>query len=176
MSTTLQQATAAPRIARVGDREFRVAPLTLKQVAEYQAWCKDQYMADIRRFIEPLSAEDRKTVLTIATDRIGTMTMTSPEMMNVQSGYEGTFRYVALGLAKYHPDVTADEVAELIENELYRKALLKAAEDANDTSNLPKSPAPAGGQISEPTATPTGARRSESSPIDGTGTPTPSPA
>ena len=118
MPTSATAATAAPRsLGEINGQEWFISPITEAGWAEFLAWVQDQYMAQQKKHAEGLEPAIKETVLANAFERMGRMTLESPEAKPVTESPVGIFRLIWMHLRPRHPDVTMEQVAEIVNSQ-----------------------------------------------------------
>jgi len=114
----LATAAKAPFIISHGGREYRLAPLELADLAEFEQWMTIAPYEAAKRQMEALgdslTPEARTMILTTAQAKAADCSMSSPEYMRTMSSVQGTCYMLWLSLRKEHPDITRAEAGALI--------------------------------------------------------------
>lgn len=114
MPTDAVTAAAAPRSFKVKGVEYYITPLSDAGWAEYTAWIQDHYIAVTKRNLDGLKDTERQVLLDRAFDTASRLTMHSPEANGITQSIQGMFRLVWMHLRPRHPDITTQQVAEIL--------------------------------------------------------------
>ncbi len=113
--TTAQEATAAPLELRLGDRTFRMSPLTERDIAELDHWLQSRVIRIARESLPPAaSEEDRRLTLDVALSRAASLSWMSPEGARLMATLDGMAQLVWQGVKTNHPGIAPAEIRELL--------------------------------------------------------------
>jgi len=122
MPTSATAATAAPRsLGEINGQEWFISPLDEKGWTEYLAWVKGLYIDEQKAHAADLDPDIKATVLEKAFERLGRMTLDSPEAKPVTESPVGIFRLIWMHLRPRHPDVSMAQVAEIVNTPALRE-------------------------------------------------------
>jgi hypothetical protein len=113
---SLPTATAAPRIARAGSREYRVAPMTLGSLGELVTYVQDRYESIFARNVKSIPEGYRTSIIAYAASNASRIAPGSPEFEAISLAPDGVARVAWLHLRTWQPELTPDGVAELLED------------------------------------------------------------
>ena len=120
---------AAARVLEIGGKTYHVSPLTAKQWGEHIGWLKDEWFSTIKRNVADLEPGLRDSLLTETTKKLGLLAIDDPELVAIAGSPAGVFRIVRLHLLARHPDISEEDVADLLNStELQQLALDRIAE------------------------------------------------
>jgi len=113
--TTAQEATAAPYEIRLGNRTFRMSPLTGADIAELDNWLCAYVIRGVMQGIpENASEADRRMMMDVAISRTIGLTWFSGEGARLMSTVPGWAQITWQGVKTNHPDVTPDMLCDLL--------------------------------------------------------------
>lgn len=148
---TPESASAAPRTLNVNGREYLITPLTLDDYCEYTAWLKDRYVDEVRRHLDGLDAEDRRALLMDAIEKTRSMGHTrnakgsvdlSPELKRIATEPLGQIRLLWMAMRRRQPDITPQDVSNLLTSESVIAQFMEQVEVANEGAVKKKRKAP----------------------------------
>ena len=114
--TTTAQLTAAPLEFTVGEKTYRMSPFSDKDFGILELWMQDKYIALAKRSLDGLPIEVQKDLLRHAYDKASHLTVTSKEGSEVLSSLEGGIQLALISLRHNHPNITYEEVMNLMQN------------------------------------------------------------
>lgn len=118
-------ATAAPSELRIKDRTYLQTPLKNKDWGRYERWLQDRQFNVARRNMDGLPAELQAELIKHAHDRAAAIGFASPDSLRSARSLEGMCYLIYLSLLCEHPELSEDDVVEL----LYDPIILSAAVD-----------------------------------------------
>src|SRR5579863_5635291 len=108
------------KIERIGDRDYKVTALSLSDLGKLEQWVKAQFPDPIetgKRAAEGMPLEIAREIMAKAVEQannpkwcLGTEAATQLLM-----SLPGVTEMLSLQLAKYHPELTRDQVSELVQ-------------------------------------------------------------
>lgn len=107
-------ATAAPTTVELGGKNYRLTPLRDRDWGEFEKWLQDRHYAAARRNLQGLNAEAQRDLMRHAHDRATAIVFTDNESAKMMGTYEGACFITYLSLRHEHPEITEDEVADLL--------------------------------------------------------------
>ncbi len=127
----LEHATAAARTVKANGQEWHVSPLTAREWGEFQSWLKDEYLELIQRNAEKIKDKDvRAKVVSDAFARVARFSMDAPELASLANSPAGLYRLVRLHLLRRHPEVTEEDVANILNSAEVQSLFLKRINDS----------------------------------------------
>ncbi len=126
MATTVEQATGSARVLNVGGKDYYITPMPAQAWGEYLGWLKDEWFSAIKRNVADLAPDIQERLLATSLKRFGTIGMGDPELEAIADSPGGVFRLVRMHLTPRHPEMTEQNVADLLNSpELQAQALAK---------------------------------------------------
>lgn len=107
-------ATAATTAITFGGKKYQLTPLKDADWGAFEKWLQDRQFDVAKRNLEGLPLEAQKDLLRYAHDRATAIGFADPESIKAMNSYEGACFITYLSLRHKHPDITEDEVAELL--------------------------------------------------------------
>lgn len=162
-----QLLNAASEFQTADGRTLRMRALDDRAVAEFERWIVDAIIDDARHRAErayPDEPDERRAVVREAVDFAGRVSITSndPDVRRMVDHYmsstEGTYRLVWLGLRAESPELTLDDVRDIMTAEDHER-ILDRFEQINDAAGAmleargKKKAASGRGRVSRTTAT-----------------------
>lgn len=121
MPVGIDTLTAAPRTIELGGRQLRLAPLTHGDLGVLQAWIHSQLpdpVALARRLAEGMPEAVQEKILNRAFDQVmgarKTHMLGTAEADGIIATMDGFTQILALMCRAYHPEMTADVLAPLV--------------------------------------------------------------
>jgi len=113
--TTRAEATAAPGEVTIGDKTYRMSPLTDRDIGELDNWIQAKSLRIARESIpKDASTDEYNRMITAAMVGIQSLTMSSTRGAAVMASVDGLARALWQGIHPHHPDVTVDDVASAL--------------------------------------------------------------
>ena len=161
--SNLATAAKAPFTISHEGHEYRLAPLELADLAEFEQWVSIAPYEAAKRQMEALgdalTPEAQTMILQTAQAKAADCSMSSPEYMRTMSSVQGTCYMLWLSLRKEQPDITRAEAGALINldnlSEWQERLDRVSGLAGDDEENPTEKPAP------ESEAQPTGEASSE---------------
>lgn len=119
---------AAPRQVTLKGTVYRITPLRRRELAEFVAWCQDIEFAAAKRQTADMEPDDRAAFLDRAWSRLSTYTIGGQEVLRRMTTPEGAAKALWFGLRHEHPDLTEDQLFDLLSAEGTEEALAEALE------------------------------------------------
>lgn len=122
MSTPISAATAAPIEISIGNKEWKLAPITLKGFGELEQWMRSKIVSVAREAASGLSSEEYTLLIRTALDKAAHIclmaakkgTKEKEEIDSLMSSIDGIIKIISLSAKRNHPNITDDEVMEII--------------------------------------------------------------
>jgi len=102
--------TGAARSVELCGGTYRLSPLSLRDFAEFDVWAEEEFWRKTETRVARMPEGLRERLMEKAYERLGDGDVSVDAMMTVA----GTARLVWLSLRKEHPNVGADQTAELV--------------------------------------------------------------
>lgn len=134
----LSRAMASPKPIKIGDREFRLSPLRLREWGELLLWVRDNYIALRVRNAVAFPIDEQRKLFSEAVTKAEALTPFSPEFIAAIEQPLGSFKMLHLSLRRQHPELTADELERLISESDY--TLDDATTAMTDLNAVPSDP------------------------------------
>ena len=113
--TTTAEATAAPIPVKLGKKTYLISPLRDMDYGFLEKFAQDRYMDLAIRNAEKIEDKEAKQALiNRAFDTASRVTFTSPEGIRQLNSGQGMVMLCWVSLRKEHPDLSIDDVAELL--------------------------------------------------------------
>lgn len=127
--TTTAEATAAPISVALGEKTFLISPLRDMDYGLLEKYAQDKYMDLAIRNSEKLESESLKAeLIKRAFDTAARVTFTSLEGMRQLTTTGGMIMLVWVSLRKEHPELSIDDVGELLIKAGNAKLLTRAVD------------------------------------------------
>lgn len=127
-----QSVTAAPHPIVLGGQTYLMSPLTDGDFELLNNWLRSSVIQMARDSLSPdLTAEEREETLAVAMREARKMSYMSEAGRTTLASIEGTAQLIWLGLRKNHPNLSAEEVRELVFGGDDTLAILKIWEEIN---------------------------------------------
>lgn len=123
--------TAACNEVILGDKSYRISPLTDKDISELDNWLRIQTIRLARESVLDADAATQDHVMKLALEFASTITWMSPQGSALMGTIDGVGRLIWQSIKKEHPEMTPEAVRELILD----SRTLSAALDAFDMIN-----------------------------------------
>lgn len=117
-------------------RTYYMSPMRDGDYGEFEAWVQDRYLSLAKRNLRDLEAADRETLLKAALDKAGSITIYSPEAIQLMVSIDGTAKLIWLSLRHRHSEVTEQQVRGWVSDPV----VLREALDRHDELNRPPPP------------------------------------
>lgn len=103
---------AAPTYVTLGDKNYRMSPLSDKDYEEINNWIRSSYLQMVRQSFTPdMLPAQRQEEIAVAQETARGLNMLSMHGKSVMSTPEGVSLLVWLGIKRNHPDVPLDEIS-----------------------------------------------------------------
>jgi hypothetical protein len=108
---------AAPIEHEIGGRVFKCRPLTNRDIKEIELWLYSRYVQRARASIDPAASEaEKERIERVAQKAASELSFYHGDGLKILFTPEGMARMVQAGIKPYHPEVTLDELEELLAN------------------------------------------------------------
>lgn len=114
---SLTAITAAPVPLVLGQKEYQLSPLQRKDWGILVAWVQDEILELCERQIakvESLDLAEKEALRKDAQRRASCLSEMSPEVLSRVASLRGLLKCLWLGLRKEHPDLSEDDVYNLL--------------------------------------------------------------
>lgn len=139
--TTTAEATAASVTIRIGKKTFRISPLRDMDYGVLEKFAQDRYMDLAIRSAEKISdTEVQKSLINKAYETASRVTFSSAEGIRHLATPQGMVMLVWVSLRKEHPDLSLDDVMELLSQEENALTLTSAIERQSKKKMKKKTP------------------------------------
>ena len=113
--TTIAEATAAPIPIKLGDKTFLISPLRDMDYGVLEKFAQDRYMNLAIRSAEQIDdIEVKKSLINRAYDTASRVTFSSPEGIQQLATPQGMVMLIWVSLRKEHPDLSVDDIADML--------------------------------------------------------------
>ena len=106
-------ATAAPSRIESDGETYWLSPLRDADYGVFTRWVQDQWVDVARRNLDGLTEPERIAVMSAAYERAASITMSSPESLQMMTTIDGASFYLWLSLRRETPGLTLDKTREL---------------------------------------------------------------
>lgn len=127
----LAQMTAAPSEFTVDGKTYYLSPLADEDFGQFERWVQDRYLDVAKRNLGGLGKEDREALLKNAYEKAAELTISSPEALNLMTTTDGSAKLLHLSLLRRHPDITFQEVTQLVTNPTVVRISMDRIKDLN---------------------------------------------
>jgi hypothetical protein len=115
--TTRAQATAAPAPITLGDKTFRMSPLSDVDIGELDQWLQARIVRIARNSLpEDADPALRAETIGAALDKAATMTWMSPKGAEMMATLDGMAQLIWQGCHRNHPGLTPEDVRAVLLN------------------------------------------------------------
>jgi hypothetical protein len=141
MSDSAAKITAAPIPMQFGGETYYMSPMRDGDYGEFEAWIQDRYLSLAKRNLDGLEPPDRETLLKAALEKAGSLTIYSPEAIQVMVSVDGAAKLIWLSLRHRHPEIAEERVKGWVSDPV----VMREALDKHDELNRPPPSPKAGG-------------------------------
>lgn len=145
---SMASSTAAPADITLGGKSYRITPFNFKSLGEFLRWVQDAHLESAKRFASVLEGESKNEYLRNAVKQVEELSVFNDEdpiLRRYLMSPEGVNRLVYLALRPNHPDITLDEVSDILSDQDQLQAafekvmsLNKGEGDEKKTGRRPK--------------------------------------
>lgn len=107
---------ATPVKIKIGGKTYTFSPLRGKQMGEFERWAQEREVQIGMAIADKLKGEDRDKAIRYCHDRVSRIRVGSNQMYELMATTEGIQQCARLMLQQHHPDITDDEVWEMVDN------------------------------------------------------------
>lgn len=106
--------TAAPAEIVLGDKTFRMSPLTDADMSEIDNWLRVRALRLARESVAGATAAERREVMQLALEFVPNISFTQHSGAEMMGTLDGVARLLWQGIQHNHPDVTLAEIQSRI--------------------------------------------------------------
>lgn len=106
--------TAAPAEIVLGDKTFRMAPLTDADIAELDNWVRVRALRLARESLAEATPAERREIMTLAFETVPSFAFSAGVGAKMMATIDGVARMIWQGVQHCHPEVTVAEIQERI--------------------------------------------------------------
>jgi hypothetical protein len=119
---------AEPPLITLKGRTFQLHQWNSQDHREFELWMRQRYIAAARDMAQGLPEASRMELYQYAVDRAAQIGPFSADAASVMASIEGAAKALWFSVRKEHPDMTEEEVAELLSD---RETLERVADQAS---------------------------------------------
>lgn len=113
--TSAPAASGAPVTVKLAGSEYRISPLRYQDLGELTRWLQQRVISAARDSIKPDDPQTLKAItMEAAMKTAATLTLESPQGVAMLATVEGGTRLLWHSLKREHPDLTHEQVMELV--------------------------------------------------------------
>lgn len=129
---------AAPYEFQLGDKTFRLSPLTDRDIEELDNWLRNRIIHMARVASLTLVDSERKLILESAITVASTTSWMSPEGSKIMGTLDGIAQLTLQGLRKHHPEVTFGGIRLLLIGATEIESATTAFQQVNNSESKKK--------------------------------------
>lgn len=133
--TTNARATAAPIPVTIDSKQYLFTPFSRRDFGMFENWVQGRYIEVYTANLNKAPEEHRRSLLEQAYAHAATLTIASPEATKLMVSMDGAIQLAWISLHHEHPDITIDEVSDLMFNDEKRDRIMEVLDRFDRSSS-----------------------------------------
>lgn len=123
--TTNARATAAPIPVTIDSKQYLFTPFSRRDFGMFENWVQGRYIEVYTANLKKAPEDHRRGLLEQAYAHAATLTIASPEATKLMISMDGAIQLAWISLRHEHPDITIDEVSDLMFDDEKRDRIME---------------------------------------------------
>ena len=134
--TTNARATAAPISVTIDSKQYLFTPFSRRDFGMFENWVQGRYIEVYTANLKKAPEELQRGLLEQAYANAATLTIASPEATKLMISMDGAIQLAWISLRHEHPDITIDEVSDLMFDDEKRDRIMEVLDRFDRSSSV----------------------------------------